>query len=385
MKGDLLLKLAVIKIGGRLAVNNRSTTGGTNEVIEIFQRFTNFGIKADLYTKILPSDKNISDINIIDLNEESLKNINKKNYDLLLVFNGNANFFGGAEDKLSILNYMVINKFDGKVLYCLTDLNLILKQIYKSVATKEWGNKYNCDELEIKRDDIYLISQAFKNDKIYKKFNKNNISLKKDNIYHFPWEMFPAFSLNNYDKVFRPVDLIYGGTFRGGKRERDLLKYYFGYPEDIKVELFGNIQLNQFKNKEAAKLKPPIFSKKLPYKEYIEKTSTGLSSVVIADPLYKESSMRTTRFFECIQAGNIVFIDKEYYSTTEFFFDNNELLKDMCVTDSRDDIIDKIRYFKNNTKARNKFIDIQRLTINFITEDYYYKKLLNILEEIYYV
>ena len=92
--------------------------------------------------------------------------------------------------------------------------------------------------------------------------------------------------------------------------------------------------------------------------------------------------MRTTRFFECIRAGNIVFIDKEYYFNTEFFFDDNELLKDMCVVDSRDEVIDKIRYFKNNTKARNTFINIQRSAIDFITEDYYYKKLLNILEEI---
>lgn len=196
--------------------------------------------------------------------------------------------------------------------------------------------------------------------------------------------MFPAFSLENYNKIFRSVDLIYGGTFRGGKREKDLIKYYFGYPEDIKVELFGNMQLDQFKSKNIADLNPPMFSKKLPYKEYIEKTATGLSSVIIADPLYKTSNMRTTRFFECIRVGNIIFIDKEYYSGTEFFFNGNKLLEDMCVVDNRNDIADKIRYFKNNTKARNKFVEIQRSAINFITEDYYYKKLLSILEEIYY-
>ena len=376
------MRLAVLKIGGRLAANNRSSTGGVNETIEICKRLVKYDINVTFFTKVLESDGKIPGIDIIDLNKESFKTINKKNYDLLLMFNGNANFFGGVEDELSILNYMVINSYDGKVLYCLTDLNLILKQIDKVVVNKDWGSKYNVGDLKIVRDDIYLVSQAAENHEIYKKFIKNGINLKKDHIYHFPWEMFPTFSLDNYNKIFRSVDLIYGGTFRSGKREKDLIKYYFGYPEDIKVELFGNIRLNQFKNKDATNLCPPVFSKKLPYKEYIEKTSTGLSSVIIADPLYKMSGMRTTRFFECIRAGNIVFIDKEYYFNTEFFFDDNELLKDMCVVDSRDEVIDKIRYFKNNTKARNTFIDIQRSAIDFITEDYYYKKLLNILEEI---
>ena len=383
MKAGDRMRLAVLKIGGRLAINSRSTSGGTNEVIEIFKRLTKYGIKADLYTEVLPSDDIISEINIINLDEESLKNINKKNYDLLLVFNGNANFFGGAEDPLSILNYRAINNFDGKVLYCLTDLNLILKQIHKAVASKEWGSKYDPATLEIKRDDIYLISQAAKNDEIHKIFIKNSINLKKENIYHFPWEMFPAFALSNYNKPWRNVDLIYGGTFRSGKRESDLIKYYFGYPDDISVELFGNIKLEQFKRKEAMTLRPPSFSKKLPYKEYIEKTASGLASVIIADPLYKKSSMRTTRFFECIRAGNIVFIDEEYYNNTEFFFGDNDLLKEMCVVDNRDEVADKIRYFKNNPKAKNKFIEIQRSAINFITEDYYYNMLIKTLEEIY--
>ena len=378
------MKLAVLKIGGRIAANNRSTTGGVNEVIEICKRLVKYNVDVTFYTKVLESDDKIPDVNILDLNRESLKDINKNNYDLLLVFNGNANFFGGAEDELSILNYIVINNYNGKVLYCLTDLNLILKQIHKVISKKDWSNKYNVDELKIVRDDIYLVSQAPKNTEIHKKFIKNGINLKKENIHHFPWEMFPAFSLENYNKVFRPVDLIYGGTFRNGKREKDLIKYYFGYPEDIKVELFGNIQLNQFKNKESTNLRPPEFSKRLPYKEYIEKTATGLSSIIIADSLYKISSMRTTRFFECIRAGNIIFVDREYYSTADFFFSDNELLGDMCVVDNRDDVVDKIRYFKINTKARNKFIDLQRETISFITEDYYYKKLLDILEEIYY-
>lgn len=376
------MRLAVLKIGGRLAANNRSSTGGTNEAIEICKRLVKYDINVTFFTKVLESDDKIPGIDIIDLNKESFKTINKKNYDLLLMFNGNANFFGGVEDELSILNYMVINNYDGKVLYCLTDLNLILKQIDKVVVNKDWGSKYNVGDLKIVRDDIYLVSQAAKNDEIHKIFIKNSINLKKENIYHFPWEMFPAFALSNYNKPWRNVDLIYGGTFRSGKRESDLIKYYFGYPDDISVELFGNIKLEQFKRKEAATLRPPRFSKKLPYKEYIEKTASGLASVIIADPLYKKSSMRTTRFFECIRAGNIVFIDEEYYNNTEFFFGDNDLLKEMCVVDNRDEVADKIRYFKNNPKARNTFIDIQRSAIDFITEDYYYKKLLNILEEI---
>ena len=101
------MRLAVLKIGGRLAANNRSSTGGTNEAIEICKRLVKYGVNVTFFTKVLESDDKISEIDTIDLNKESFKIINKKNYDLLLVFNGNANFFGGAEDELSILNYMV--------------------------------------------------------------------------------------------------------------------------------------------------------------------------------------------------------------------------------------------------------------------------------------
>ena len=38
-----------------------------------------------------------------------------------------------------------------------------------------------------------------------------------------------GFSLDNYNKIFRWVDLSYGGAVRSGKGEKDLIKYYFGY------------------------------------------------------------------------------------------------------------------------------------------------------------
>ena len=77
----------------------------------------------------------------------------------------------------------------GKVLYCLTDLNLILKVIDKVVVNKDWGSKYNVGDLKIVRDEIYVVIVE-KMHEIYKKFIKNGINLKKDDIYHFPWEMF---------------------------------------------------------------------------------------------------------------------------------------------------------------------------------------------------
>ena len=44
----------------------------------------------------------------------------------------------------------------------------------------------------------------------------------------------------------RPVDLIYGGSFRGGKREKKLIDYYF-LQNNLNVELYGTIRLDQFK------------------------------------------------------------------------------------------------------------------------------------------
>lgn len=379
---NLNLKIAVLKIGGRLAVNSRATSGGVNEIFKIFRYFKDYVGKVDFYTKVLPSDEKSDEFNIINFNYDTLKQINKNNYDILMVFNGNANFFGGAEDPLSLFNYMAINKFDGKVIYCLTDLNLILKQIWKVVASKPWGSKYNIDDLKIERDDIYVLSQAAVNNKIHKQFVKNGINLKSKNIFHFPWEQFVVFNEPEHDDVEKEVDIIYGGTFRSGKREKDFIKYYFGYPEDIKVEMFGKIKLEQFKRKEAKELRPPMFSKPLDYNQYMIKTATGLSSIIIADPLYKDSSMRTTRIFECIKANNITFIDKEYYTKTEFFYRDNKILNEFCVVNSRDDVIDRLRFIKNKPEYFDKIIKLQQKAISHITKESYYDNLLKLLENI---
>ena len=58
------------------------------ETSEICKRLIKCDINIAFFTKVLESDDKIPGIDIIDLNKESFKTINKKNYDLLLMFNG---------------------------------------------------------------------------------------------------------------------------------------------------------------------------------------------------------------------------------------------------------------------------------------------------------
>ena len=69
--------------------------------------------------------------------------------------------------------------------------------------------------------------------------------------------MEPAFEQINFDTA--EYDLNYAGTFRGGRRETDMIKFFFGLPDDIRVQMFGNLTLSQFKKN--GNLRPPEFGK----------------------------------------------------------------------------------------------------------------------------
>lgn len=369
-----MIRVAAIKLGGRIAINTKSTTGGVNEIATILQLMANNGFKVTAYTKILGNDAKIEGIEIKDILTTDVEKVSIDN-DVLLVFNGNANFFGGAEDTLSLTNYKYINRFSGKVIYALTDLNLILSDIWKSVSSKPWGDKYSEEEIKIQRKDICVLSQAMNTNKIKTLFS--NKGIYTDNVIYMPWDEFPAFSLHDID-IEKSTDLIYGGTFRSGKRESDMIKFYFGYPDDISVEMFGKIEHKDFKkNKNNYKL--PNFTKALPYNEYIMKTASGRATIIIADPIYKETRMKTTRFYESIRAGDITFIDKSYDSLENPFYKIDEL-KSLCIVNDREDVIDKLRKLKNDASYTKNIIELQRNSISHIDKSRYCTLLINGIE-----
>lgn len=351
------MKVALIKLGSRIAISSRATSGGTGEALSIIKMLTNSNVNVDVYTEILSKDEiDNLDFNIYNI-EDTYKDINNKNYNALIVLNGNVNYFGGVDSPPQTLNYYIINNFKGKVFYILCDCNLILKQVWKSIENKNWANNYKKDDINITRNDIIYISQPRDIIKLKNKLSKLDIII--DDIIHYPFEKFPLVT-SEYLQINPEYkyDISYGGTFRGGKREKDMIKFYFDYPEDIKVEMFGKITESNFNKKLIENLRLPDFNKAVPYNEFNNKMSDSLATIIIGDPLYKQLDDLAQRIYESILVGNIVFIDSSY-DYNKRVFKNEELIKFNYVS-NKEEVIDRIRLLKEDKDLRNHIIELQR-------------------------
>lgn len=360
------MKVAVVKIGARIALSTSSTSGGTGETLSIISLLLGADIGVDVYSSISSRDISPDNFKIFEISTDYNK-VNDRGYDALIVLNGNANFFGGTEDETVLLTYNIINNFKGKVFYILCDPNLTLKQIWSSVEKKPWGNKYNKEDIFVKRTDIEVLTQVHNTSAIESMMKKHLDSIAS--VKYYPFEKFPLYTMKNmslpesYDK-----DIIYGGTFRSGKREEDMVKFYFDYPEDIRVEMFGKITADNFKQDKIKDLRQPKFSKSVKYDEFPFKMKTGISTIIIGDMLYKKIDDLAQRIYESIRIGNIVFIDSSYDRNKRVFTD--PLLRDICYVESKKCITETIRSLKKSPHLIAEIAEKQRENTEIDYEEY---------------
>ncbi len=345
------MRIAVIKLGSRIATSGSS--GGSGEALAIIKLLTLAGASVCAYTKILDSDDvNNSDFEIRDI-ESNYDNV--KDFDALLVMNGNVNYFGGADDPSQTLNYYIINHFNGPVYYVMCDCNLLLKQIWPSIEKKKWSNLYSKDDINIVRDDIVYLSQARFTDKVLDKARNQGINIK-DAIY-FPFEKFPLITFKEKEFNNNPIyDVLYGGTFRGGKREDDMIKFYFGYSSDYNIEMFGKIEYNNFNIEKINNLNPPQFGKPVLYSNFQDKMWQSKSTIIIGDKLYKSWGDLAQRIYEGVQTKNVVFIDSSYDFQKRVF--KNKELRDFNYVSSSREVKSKLKCL-DDVSYRKHIVDLQ--------------------------
>ena len=302
------------------------------------------GADCHVYTKILAKDKNPTSISFHQI-EESFSEVNSEGYEALIVINGSVNYFGGAEDVAQTLNYWMINNFKGPVFYIYCDPNLSFKQIWPSVSKKDWGSKWSQKDLEITRKDIKVISQVHNMNKVKEVHRKAGIDVE---AFHYPMYMFPMLNPRISETLIEPIwDISYGGTFRTGKREKKLIDFYFGYPEDIKVNIFGKIKIDDFEPKNIKGLFPPMFTGAIPYDDMLPKMSESKCHIVIGDLKYPDFEMISQRAYESIQAGCVTFVDSDFDRKRRIFGANKELA-DFLYVRNRREVLDKLLCFNNS-------------------------------------
>lgn len=344
------MKIAVIKLGSRIATSGSS--GGSGEALAIIKLLTLAGASVCAYTKVIDSDVENSDFEIRNI-EDNYTNVD--GFDALLVMNGNVNYFGGVDDPSQTLNYYIINHFNGPVYYIMCDCNLLLKQIWPSIEKKKWSSNYNKNDINIVRDDIIYISQARFVDKVISKAKKQDVKIK--DIKYFPFEKFPLITFKEKEFNENPTyDILYGGTFRGGKREDDMIKFYFGYDSSYNVEMFGKIEYNNFNINKVNNLNPPKFGKPVSYGDFQDKMWDSKSTIIIGDKLYKSWGDLAQRIYEGIQTRNVVFIDSSYDFQKKVF--NKSELRDFNYVTSSNDVKSRLKKL-NDIDYRKHIVDLQ--------------------------
>lgn len=299
------------------------------------------------------------DFNFVDINEYAIKHDDE--LDALLMFNGNVNAFGGVEPKDQIEAFRIINAFPKRVFYVNTDGNLLLKQVWPLVESKGWDWQEN--QVNIVRKDIVYLTQARNLEKLDLEIRKQRhaVPIQRENLVHFPIER--AILASAKDVCLnenRPVDLMYGGSIRGGKRKKEVEKFYL-HGDDLNVEVFGAITPKMVSLN--AK-----FSGRVPFDQVIKKMSMAKATCIIGDPFYK-NNFHTLRIYESILAGCVTFIDKSFDPYMTIF--KNERLRKFLYVSNGAELRKKIELLDNDMMAsirQYQINDIEFSRDEYITE-----------------
>lgn len=332
------MKFGITRLSGNITDRNSNIIGNyeTLKIAELLKKYT--------------------DIDILTCNEckdciHIDENYDINQYDRLLIVNDSANMFGGAEIKTMTTIYKLLAKYDKPIYYILTDLNLPFVNYWEIIKNKPWNN-YKEEDFKLKFP-INIISQG-RDLNTAIKIHKNKVTINC--VYYVPLNEWGAFLLKPVQNNNRPVDLIYGGSFRGGKREKKLIDYYF-LQNNLNVELYGTIRLDQFK-KLPEGVTVPTFAKKVPADKIVEYNSKALATVIIGDKDYQDN-MVTLRFIEALLSDCICFIDhdfdKNHYLMPEPFYVHNGL-----------ELNEKINKLKTDINYYNSMLAQQRLILQNI-------------------
>ena len=375
------MKINVMKIGATINANNGSIL--TDEINVVTKMLADQGHDVHYHTTRTRNMIPLPHATFHDLAEVTDQSFS--DYDALIVFNGNANFYGGQEARGDLMAYKFINKSKCPVFYFLTDWLLPLQQLWPNVEKKQvqyhWERQYTRDEIEVVREDIIMISQIYNMETLQAKYlDKRGINYA--DIIYFPLQDFIIHEYQPIAKVEqqdRWLDLIYGGTFRGGHRQDKMIEYYFDYPQDINVQMFGNIKPDHFSKKKTADMRFPDFiSKKVKHREFFDRMQTSKATVTISDKLYEGSAI-SNRTNESIIGNVVSFIDRGYDPEMRIFSD--DLLRKFNYVEKKSDVIARLKYLKDNPNAFDEIIKRQyEDATGKMSKEQYYKSFVNIVE-----
>lgn len=337
------MKLGICNLTGsaiKSGINSNS-----NEIINICEQLND---KDDVFCEVV----NTYDGDV-PFNSIYVEQTDPKSYDAMLVMNSHANFFGGVKNDGVLQIYQFLAKLSCPIFYLFNDTNLPFCQLWKNIERREWNT---LTEAEVKiTAPFYVISQFNNLDDFILKKTEPQIHVEEIRTIDFGTWLLKDYTSKMVANTGE-YDFIYGGSFRGGRREEKFKSYFFN--RAVKTAIYGSMKAKQFKTLTESDVEPEWLGR-VNSTEVINTNSKGFSTIVVSEKNYN-NNIETIRLYEAMLANCVTFIDND-------FDENHTILNnDFNYIKSADEIDTKIRQLKSDPELYKRIIDNQN--------DYLYKK-----------
>lgn len=304
------MKIAITKIGANITFSANNGSAANADILYALRAMKGFGHK---FTAVTHKTRNTELPDAIALQEVN-RTQDFNSFDLVLVFNGSINFFGGHPDEALFSLYRALSKTTKPIVYVQTDGALFFRQLWPLIQSREWASTLSEGEFYVEPANVYYISQGRINAKTLARLRSEANAIEPIGLYHYPWE---KTILADYERVMntplleyneRKYDLGFGGYIRNNHKQKRIENYYDD--PTLNVLLFGNLR--------GIKLQHTEVQPKVSYQQMIPKMSNCKATVIVGD-LYYNDHFHTLRMYESILAGNLVLIDKMMDTKAEFY------------------------------------------------------------------
>lgn len=324
----------------------------TYQQIGIATAFKNIGydVSIGVFNNIDYSPLKMFDMNTAnDLNE----------FSIIFLTNFELNFFAGKEVKSYADSFRLLHSYTGKIVYLLSDLHMEFDQYQKRHAKRF---NYNLSDLYISTEIINAV-HTFDIDNTKKSFRR-----PLDKLYYFPIQYSTFYKkrnklTKNYFDLFKTekeYDLVYCGSWRGGRREKKMKEYFFD--NSLKTLIFGPLKIENFEN--FTYNSSPTFIGKLPFDEISIYNQKAHATIIFGDTQYNNNFF-TTRILEALRDDLILFIDNEYDQNHKLGF------SDFHYVSNIKELQQKIIEIKSNNKLYMELLDEQHKYYNKYTDKYF--------------
>ena len=349
------MKFAIMKIGARIK-DSETISVYAHQALRMGVLLRNCGHEIVYVTDKKESDPTPTKLNIIDY-DEYFNTVNQ--FDFLLVVGGLTGFYGGFPTSREPDIYKAMNNFpkEGRVYWIQTEIRASYHNNLNAIFNKSWGLVYKHSDIRVREHSVRHITQ-FKNIDTYKFFGKisaDYFPFEKYTLYEY-YDMYKNNQLPIIDYSKCEYDLIYGGSFRFGSREEEMVKYFFGLPKDISMYVFGAIEECQFTLQ--GNKRPPIFGKAVKYDKYGETLSKGWCSIAPGDKACKKIDHITNRTYENVIHGLVSFIDCDFDPNKRIF--SNPILRKFLYVSNQSELVNRIRYLKEHPDKIQKLVELER-------------------------